>query len=434
MSEIRPDQEFDFMKEKIKERPINKKKLIRRTIITASMAVVFGLVACLTFLVLEPLFSNWLYPEEEPQQIVFPAEDEEMLPEDMLIEETATDEETEEEEQESFTEVEWELEVEDYQLLYDKLYALYEEKSKSIVTVTGVKEDIDWFNNPYETEGQTSGLIVADNGKEYWILVDNKPIDKAEAIRVTFTGNVQVTAQLKGTDAITGLAIIGVALKDVSTEARENIVVASLGSSGGNKMLGRPVLALGSPAGTGRSIAYGMITSTGNVIHLPDSSYKLLTTDMYGSPNASGALLNLHGQVIGIINQSHVDESMPNQLCAIGITEIKDTIERISAGRSQAYLGIYGTNVTEEAREELNVPMGAYVTEIEIGSPAMQAGIQSGDIITRIGETEVVSYQDYVNQLGKTNPEESMSITIMRQGQQEYREMEITVTPRRAEP
>lgn len=433
MSEIRPDQEFDFMKEKIKERPINKKKLIRRTIITASMAVVFGLVACLTFLVLEPLFSNWLYPEEEPQQIVFPAEDEEMLPEDMLIEETATDEETEEEEQESFTEVEWELEVEDYQLLYDKLYALYEEKSKSIVTVTGVKEDIDWFNNPYETEGQTSGLIVADNGKEYWILVDNKPIDKAEAIRVTFTGNVQVTAQLKGTDAITGLAIIGVALKDVSTEARENIVVASLGSSGGNKMLGRPVLALGSPAGTGRSIAYGMITSTGNVIHLPDSSYKLLTTDMYGSPNASGALLNLHGQVIGIINQSHVDESMPNQLCAIGITEIKDTIERISAGRSQAYLGIYGTNVTEEAREELNIPMGAYVTEIEIGSPAMQAGIQSGDIITRIGETEVVSYQDYVNQLGKANPEESMSVTIMRQGQQEYREMEITVTPRRAE-
>lgn len=433
MSEIRPDQEFDFMKEKIKERPINKKKLIRRTIITASMAVVFGLVACLTFLVLEPLFSNWLYPEEEPQQIVFPAEDEEMLPEDMLIEETATDEETEEEEQESLTEVEWELEVEDYQLLYDKLYALYEEKSKSIVTVTGVKEDIDWFNNPYETEGQTSGLIVADNGKEYWILVDNKPIDKAEAIRVTFTGNVQVTAQLKGTDAITGLAIIGVALKDVSTEARENIVVASLGSSGGNKMLGRPVLALGSPAGTGRSIAYGMITSTGNVIHLPDSSYKLLTTDMYGSPNASGALLNLHGQVIGIINQSHVDESMPNQLCAIGITEIKDTIERISAGRSQAYLGIYGTNVTEEAREELNVPMGAYVTEIEIGSPAMQAGIQSGDIITRIGETEVVSYQDYVNQLGKANPEESMSVTIMRQGQQEYREMEITVTPRRAE-
>ena len=59
--------EKNFMIEKIKERPVNKKKLLRRTLITASMAVIFGLVACFTFLVLEPVISNWLYPEEEPQ-------------------------------------------------------------------------------------------------------------------------------------------------------------------------------------------------------------------------------------------------------------------------------------------------------------------------------------------------------------------------------
>ena len=55
--------EKKFMIEKIKERPVNKKKLLRRTLITASMAVIFGLVACFTFLVLEPVISNWLYPE-----------------------------------------------------------------------------------------------------------------------------------------------------------------------------------------------------------------------------------------------------------------------------------------------------------------------------------------------------------------------------------
>ena len=64
--------EKKFMIEKIKERPVNKKKLLRRTLITASMAVIFGLVACFTFLVLEPVISNWLYPEEEPQVVVFP--------------------------------------------------------------------------------------------------------------------------------------------------------------------------------------------------------------------------------------------------------------------------------------------------------------------------------------------------------------------------
>ena len=63
------NQDSDFMIEKIKERPLNKKKLLRRTLTTASMAVIFGLIACLTFLILEPVFNNWLYPEAKPEQV-----------------------------------------------------------------------------------------------------------------------------------------------------------------------------------------------------------------------------------------------------------------------------------------------------------------------------------------------------------------------------
>ena len=54
--------DFEFLQEKIKERPIDKKKLLQRTVITASLALLFGLVACLTFLLLEPVLNNWLYP------------------------------------------------------------------------------------------------------------------------------------------------------------------------------------------------------------------------------------------------------------------------------------------------------------------------------------------------------------------------------------
>ena len=64
-----PNQDIEFIKEKVKERPLNRKKLVKRTLLTASMAVIFGLIACLTFLVLEPVFSNLLYPEEEPQMV-----------------------------------------------------------------------------------------------------------------------------------------------------------------------------------------------------------------------------------------------------------------------------------------------------------------------------------------------------------------------------
>ena len=84
----------DFMKETIKQRPLNRKKLLRRTIITASMAVIFGLIACVTFLLLEPVISNRLYPEEEPQTVVFVEEtgEDEILPEDMLTEDRLADE------------------------------------------------------------------------------------------------------------------------------------------------------------------------------------------------------------------------------------------------------------------------------------------------------------------------------------------------------
>ena len=67
MPDLEQKNQNDFMVEKIKVKPVNKKKLIRRTLITISMAIIFGMVACITFLVLEPVFSNWLNPEEEPQ-------------------------------------------------------------------------------------------------------------------------------------------------------------------------------------------------------------------------------------------------------------------------------------------------------------------------------------------------------------------------------
>ena len=84
MSDLENNKNEQFLIEKIKQRPVNKKKLLRRTLITAAMAVVFGLIACLTFLILEPVFSNWLYPEEDPRVILFPEDQEEMSPEEML--------------------------------------------------------------------------------------------------------------------------------------------------------------------------------------------------------------------------------------------------------------------------------------------------------------------------------------------------------------
>lgn len=421
---------YDFMKEQIKERPLNKKKLLRRTIITASMAVLFGLVACLTVLILEPVFSNWLYPEEIAENITFPPETEEMLPEDMVLDDEELEQENEKPEIVPKQEVD-ELDI--YRKTYRRMQELAAEISRSLVTVTGVTSDKDWFDNTYESRGQTTGVIVASNNREYLVLTDAQPLETVETINVTFCDGSQVQAEIKMTDPITGLAVLRIDNKEISSGVLDGITTANLGSSNYAALTGSPVIALGSPTGVRGSVMYGVVTSSGNVLNTVDSKYRLITTDMYGSQNSTGVLVNLQGQIVGIINQDYNDAEMKNMIAAFGISELKDTIERLSNGIDQAYMGIHGTDVTAEANENLEVPFGAYVTEIEMDSPAMEAGIQSGDVIVRLDGKEVGNYDEYIAALSESVPDSTVNITIMRKNQEEYKSMNFQITLGRLE-
>lgn len=138
-------------------------------------------------------------------------------------------------------------------------------------------------------------------------------------------------------------------------------------------------------------------------------------------------MINLSGNVLGIINQDYNTEATQNLISAIGISEIKGTLERMSNGQEAAYLGINGIDVTQEANLSLGVPLGAYVTEIVMDSPAMKAGIQSGDIITSINGVAITSFAQYTQALAECKPEETVDVVIKRQGSEEYREITIPI-------
>lgn len=430
-AEYTPPVQPDFLRETIKQKPVNKKKLLRRTVITVVMAVVFGLVACFTFLVLEPVISNRLYPEEEAEEVQFPEETatEEMKPEDMLVEEEPEQiveivpaELEDEQIEELLSQVQFGLS--DYQLLYEEMAELAQTAGRSIVTVTSVVSDVDWFNNIYENEASASGIIVANNGKSILILVSAGTISGAESLIVTFCDQTTVSAQLVQKDTVTGLAILSVPLVDIEEETMDIIDIATLGSSNNSGLLGTPVMALGSPMGMSGSVCYGVVTSVGTIIDQPDSAYKTMTTDIYGSRNATGVLVNLKGMVVGIIDNVNTSNDMGNLLTAYGISELKRTIEKMSNDKERAYLGIHGADVPKEAEEELGIPQGTYIKEIEMDSPAMQAGIQSGDVVIRVNETPITTYNELLTVLHNANPEDALTFVLMRQG----REMSAEVT------
>ncbi len=424
----------DFMKETIKQRPINRRKLVRRTLLTAAMAVVFGMVACFTFLLLEPVISNRLYPEEEPQTVVLVEETEEneVLPEDMIADESqmhptptpSPQPAVLGDEQIAQLLSEMELGSEDYMNLFANMKDMAREAERSVVTVVGVTSDVGWLVSEYESEGAVAGAVVADNGKELLILANVSSIKDADSLKVIFADGEEYPASIKKGDSNTGLAVLSISKAAMQSSTLENTGTVVLGTSGSN-LVGSPVIALGRPTGTEGSLCYGNITSTGNPIRLPDSNYRYITTDIYGSSNASGVLINLRGQVVGIIDMTYNASDMKNLVSAIGISDLKKLVERLSNDGDIAYFGVYGVDVTEEVGEEMGVPIGAYITEIDMDSPAMDAGIQSGDVITKINETEVFNYQDLVKALLSEQPESTITVHLMRQGPENYMEMEV---------
>ncbi len=428
------DDSFQFVQEKIKERPINKKKLLRRTIITAAMALIFGLIACVTFFSLEPIISNWLYPEKEPEIVTFPEEEEETMPEDMV----QTDSElsgAEPEQEEPPAPVKEvtiyervEMTTQDYADLYMQFAEIAGRVQKSMVTVTGVTEDTDWFNNVYEQEGQSAGVIVADNGIELLILAAESRISDYRSVVITFCDGTVVQAEKKQTDPNTGLCILAVKLANMSEETREAAVPAVLGSSNAVALLGSPVIAVGSPTGNNGSVCYGMITSNSSSINLVDVNYRLLTTDIYGSATATGVILNLSGQVVGVIDNRYNAADMRNQISAIGITELKRTIEALSNEKERASIGIHGVDITAALSETLSMPHGVCVQSFEMGSPAMICGIQGNDIITAVDGHVISNMNDLTSALYLYDPGDVVTVTLQRKVQEEYRTMEIAVT------
>lgn len=438
MPETNSNEQNEFIIEKIKTRPVNKKKLIRRTIITAAMAVIFGLVACFTFLLLEPLISNWLYPAKDPVIVTFPEDLEEISPEDMLTDNMLQENQANQQNANLLEALSLNnqqiqsildsvvIDKDNMKEAYDSLISYSNELKKSIVTIIGVTSNIDWMNNLELSKVRTYGVVIANNGRELLILADYNPLKKAEFFTLTFNNGLQVSAEVKEVNSKTNLAVLSVNLEDVDSEMiGTEITIAQLGSSNAKYVVGTPVLALGSPLGMANSFNYGMVVSVSTLTSLADSSFKLLQTNMIGSDNAEGILFNFNGQVIGIITNN--ESGIENTITAYGITELKRCIEKMSNGSKIPYIGIKGLDVTAEANSELGVPYGGYITEVEMDSPAMMAGIKQGDVIIALGERPISSFADYANALIQMNAGGSVKIRVLRQSQNEYKEVEFDI-------
>ncbi len=424
-----------FIKEKIKDKPVNKKQLIQKGIATIGYAILFGVVACPVFCVLRPVMEPWFAPEDDhwvgiPKDTLADEDHAEDTAAD-TAKQTDTDAEEKKEQEDKKRKTVYitekkDMTLDDYQVLQNELYQIGSEVNKSIVTVTGVKEVVDIFDSSYEATGNASGLIIGDNSKELLILTEYSVIADVKSIRVTFINNDTLDAELIKYDGNTGIAVLGVPVAKIKKTTRNQIETAVLGNSLSIRQ-GRIVVALGSPLGTNYSILTGNITSAANTITTEDRNYTVLTTNIVSNAKGNGVLINTDGEVIGLFLKSSNIQKEQNTLTAVSISELKDIIELLSNGLNVPYIGIKGSTVTDAISQEYDIPKGVYIKEAVVDSPAMTAGLQMGDVIVSINKEEVLSMNDYQRIVLNLKKGEEVRITANRQNAEGYKKFSCVV-------
>ncbi len=429
-----------FVRERILNRLENRRRWVKKGITLFVSAVIFGAVACLVFVWLRPHMEEWLTEEAPQEGVIHLPRDEETKPEETKpaqtepvqtteSEQLPTEPETETQPTEDIKEVvesaveSYQWNITDYENLYRALGEIATEVNKGIVTVTTRTPATDFFDNPIETEGKASGVIWNITSYEMLILTGYRTQEGESTVEVTFCNGTKAAASVKSADGRTGIAIVSVPLASVDEATSEQVRPVPLGNSI-EARLGQPVILAGSPKDFVGSVAYGMITYVRPGVQKEDMDVRMLYTDVSTGSQATGVVVNLKGQVIGVLTAGTTGSGTTG---AIGISDLKSSIERLSNGSSLAYLGVIGQDVTEEISESRQIPRGVYVSEAVLEGPAYNAGLQSGDVLMALDDTEILSVNMIEGFLEGKLPEETVTAHVARIGRDGYTEMEFDV-------
>ena len=406
------EEEYSFLQEIIKDEAGDQAKWKHDVLRRIQLGLIFGLVACFTFFACKPWVEKRF--AEDPTEVT--------IPQDEQQEEDQTQQEEEQVQEQKTV-----LTTETYQEMLNNLKQVSGEVRKSVVEIQGAVTEEEFSKDQEDKEKSISGMIVADNGQELLILAGELPVKDAKIIRVTFSGDNQCDAILKSRDAGLGLCVYAVQRKNIADDVWAQIETATLG---GSKVVseGDTVIAVGKLYGCDTIAGYGVIESGENYLDKADGQYQTIYTDVAGDISGSGVLVNIRGEVIGIINTSVRTDDQTNKISGYGISDIKDVIELLSNGKNVPYLGVSGVEVSSEMQGQ-GIPQGVYVKEVDAGSPAMAAGIQSGDIITNIADTDIINLLGYHNTLMKQNVGDKILVRGKRQGTGgEYVDIDFGVT------
>ena len=294
--------------------------------------------------------------------------------------------------------------------------------------ISGMTSYFGAFNIPYESEGAGSGVIFYSDESRVAIATNNHVIENANTIYVTFEGDISVPAKVIGTRSESDLAVLTVNWKDLNDAGIEQVTTAVFGDSD-TLEVGSDVIAIGNAMGMGLSATDGIISMKEQTINVDGNKLGVLQTSAaINSGNSGGALVNASGEVIGINTAKYNSAMVEGMGYAIPSNYIIPIVEELleTGTQPKPYIGITGTNITEETAPMYKLPVGALILEVVKGGPAEKAGLEVGDVITQFNGQTVMDMDSLVKQVNETKIGSTVDIYVIRNGETGV-ELKITI-------
>ena len=262
----------------------------------------------------------------------------------------------------------------------------------------------------YKQEGTGSGVIISPDG---YIVTNNHVIKDASELEVTLENNKTYKAELVGTDPNSDIAVLKIDATDLP--------YLTFGNSD-NLELGEWVLAIGNPYNLGTTVTAGIVSAKSRDLKGNKRIDNFIQTDAVVNPgNSGGALLDTHGDLIGIntmifsMNGSYIGYSfaIPSNI----VRKIVDDILEFGSIQ-KGVLGIKAVELNSELAQKLDIneTEGVYIYEIENDTGADKAGLETGDIIIKINNVKIVTMSDLLGYLKTKRPGDQIEVTVIRKG------------------
>lgn len=303
------------------------------------------------------------------------------------------------------------------------------------INCTTTMTEYDFFGRQFESEvsGSGSGIIIGQNDDELLIATNNHVVEGAKALEIVFADDTKALATIRGTEPNFDLAVVTVKMEDLSKDTQNSIRIATLGNSDLVKT-GEMAIAIGNALGYGQSVTVGYISALNREVTTENATLNLLQTDAAINPgNSGGALINAHGEIIGINSVKYASTDVEGIGYAIPISEAIPIINELMnredlAEDEMGYLGITGKNIDASFANAFNMPTGISVYEVGEGSAAQAAGIRKGDIIVGMNGKKIETMQDLQRTLSYTRGGTKVTINLKVLENGEYIEKDVEVT------